>query len=113
YGITDVSHPAISNFTPFDNIQSDLLQTPLQELIQDIKKRRQEKYLSGLRGNRPVDYSVHSRQTGDYTLGVTEVKKENFEQGVAQNAVQLEAALASWERKRNRGDDGEGNERVQ
>ena len=48
--------------------------------------------LSGRRGNGALDFSVHPRKTHSYTLGVTEVKKENFPQGVAQNIVQLEAA---------------------
>ncbi|KAG0180648.1 hypothetical protein DFQ28_001073 [Apophysomyces sp. BC1034] len=68
-----------------------------------------EKYLSGRRGNGPVDYSVHSRQTNDYTLGVTEVKNEDFNQGVAQNVVQLESALTQRKRKRA-ADDVEGEE---
>ncbi|KAH7048589.1 hypothetical protein BKA57DRAFT_513495 [Linnemannia elongata] len=56
--------------------------------------------LSGRRGNEAVDFSVHPRKTHSYTLGVTEVKKENFPQGVAQNIVQLEAALTTKKRKR-------------
>ncbi|KAF9419837.1 hypothetical protein BGZ76_004194 [Entomortierella beljakovae] len=60
--------------------------------------------LRGVRGNGPVDYSVHSRQCFEYTLGVTEVKKENFVQGVAQNIVQMESALP---RKRKRDDSDE------
>lgn len=56
--------------------------------------------LSGRRGNGAVDFSVHPRKTHSYTLGVTEVKKENFPQGVAQNIVQLEAALTTKKRKR-------------
>ncbi|KAF7730081.1 hypothetical protein EC973_003027 [Apophysomyces ossiformis] len=67
-----------------------------------------EKYLSGRLGIGPVDYSVHSRQTNDYVLGVTEVKKENFNQGVAQNVVQLESALTQRKRKRTRDDDDGG-----
>ncbi|KAF7730262.1 hypothetical protein EC973_002505 [Apophysomyces ossiformis] len=67
-----------------------------------------EKYLSGRLGNGPVDYSVHSRQTNDYVLGVTEVKKEDFNQGVAQNVVQLESALTQRKRKRTRDDDDGG-----
>lgn len=51
--------------------------------------------LCGRRGNGPVDYSVHSRDGSDFTLSVTEVKKGEFVQGVAQNIVQLEAALTT------------------
>ena len=61
-----------------------------------------QRNLSGRRGNGPVDFSVHSRSTHDYTLGVTEVKKDNFNQGVAQNIVQLESALTLKKRKRER-----------
>ncbi|KAI7815730.1 hypothetical protein BC939DRAFT_97045 [Gamsiella multidivaricata] len=61
-----------------------------------------QRNLSGRRGNGPVDFSVHSRCTHEYTLGVTEVKKEDFNQGVAQNIVQLESALTLKKRKRER-----------
>ena len=51
---------------------------------------------------------MHSRRTYDCTLGVTEVKKDDFKQGVAQNIVQLESALTEKKRKRNPSDiDGE------
>ncbi|KAG0204261.1 hypothetical protein BGX31_003187 [Mortierella sp. GBA43] len=63
-----------------------------------------QRNLSGRRGHGPVDFSVHSRQSLDHTLGVTEVKKEDIRQGVAQNIVQLEAALTSKKRKRGRHD---------
>ncbi|KAG9071583.1 hypothetical protein KI688_005796 [Linnemannia hyalina] len=56
--------------------------------------------LSGRRGNGALDFSVHPRTTHSCTLGVTEVKKENLPQGVAQNIVQLEAALTTKKRKR-------------
>ncbi|KAF9276056.1 hypothetical protein BGZ68_010294 [Mortierella alpina] len=58
-----------------------------------------QRNLSGRRGNGPVHFSVHSRKTHTYTLGVTEVKKDDFRQGVAQNIVQLESALTA--KKRN------------
>ncbi|KAG0350060.1 hypothetical protein BGZ54_004061, partial [Gamsiella multidivaricata] len=59
-----------------------------------------QRNLSGRRGNGPVDSSVHSRKTHAYTLGVTEVKKDGFRRGVAQNIVQLESALTEKKRKR-------------
>ncbi|KAF9094755.1 hypothetical protein BGX27_001374 [Mortierella sp. AM989] len=58
-----------------------------------------EKTLTGRRGRGPVDYSVHARKNQEYTLSVTEVKKESFKQGIAQNVVQLDSALAK-KRKR-------------
>ncbi|GJJ73299.1 hypothetical protein EMPS_05657 [Entomortierella parvispora] len=63
-----------------------------------------EENLSGRRGKGPVDFSVHSRKNDTYALGVTEVKKEDFKQGVAQNIVQLESALTSKKRKRDLSD---------
>lgn len=58
-----------------------------------------ERYLSGRRGYGYVDYSVHSRKTHDHTLGVMEVKRVDFKQGVAQNMVQLESALTEKKRR--------------
>ncbi|KAF9306578.1 hypothetical protein BG003_000990, partial [Podila horticola] len=67
-----------------------------------------QRNLSGRRGNGPLDFSVHPRTTHSYTLGVTEVKKDDFRQGVAQNIVQLESALTTKKRKRSASDvDGE------
>jgi hypothetical protein len=67
-----------------------------------------QRNLSGRRGHGPVDFSVHSRKGSEYTLGVTEVKKDDFVQGVAQNIVQLESALTAKKRKRGVNDlDGE------
>ncbi|KAG0061975.1 hypothetical protein BGZ89_011018 [Linnemannia elongata] len=59
-----------------------------------------QRELSGRRGHGPVDYSVHAVKDPTFTLGVTEVKKENFNQGLAQNIVQLESALTAKKRKR-------------
>ncbi|KAG0308930.1 hypothetical protein BGZ99_001021 [Dissophora globulifera] len=58
--------------------------------------------LSGGRGNGPVEFSVPWRSTYDYTLGVTGVKKDDFDHGVAQNIVQLEFVLTLRKRKRER-----------
>ncbi|KAF9560940.1 hypothetical protein EC968_005945 [Mortierella alpina] len=59
-----------------------------------------QRELSGRRGHGPVDYSVHAVKDPTFTLGVTEVKKEDFNQGLAQNIVQLESALTAKKRKR-------------
>ncbi|KAF8924089.1 hypothetical protein BGZ47_004211 [Haplosporangium gracile] len=59
-----------------------------------------QRELTGRRGHGPVDYSVHSVKDPTFTLSVTEVKKENFNQGLAQNLVQLELALTFNKRKR-------------
>ncbi|KAF9099642.1 hypothetical protein BGX27_000549 [Mortierella sp. AM989] len=62
-----------------------------EDLVLDV-----EREIKGRRGHGKVDYSVHSRKSNstlDYTLGATEVKKEDIQQGFAQNIVQLESAL--------------------
>src|SRR5579862_3746707 len=56
-----------------------------------------EKVLKGMHGRGPVDYALESRQTFR-TLGVTEVKRDDFEHGLAQNMVQLEACLVCMNR---------------
>ncbi|KAF9536462.1 hypothetical protein EC957_010882 [Mortierella hygrophila] len=74
------------------------------KLFKDDLYLTSQRNLSGRRGNGPVDFSVHSRTTHDYTLGVTEVKRDDFKQGVAQNLVQLESALTQRKRKRETSD---------
>ncbi|KAK3845747.1 MAG: hypothetical protein J3R72DRAFT_435542 [Linnemannia gamsii] len=73
-------------------------------LFKDDLYLMSQRHLSGRRGNGPVDFSVHPRKTHDYTLGVTEAKRDDFRQGVAQNIVQLEAALTEKKRKREKHD---------
>jgi hypothetical protein len=53
-----------------------------------------EKYIEGIHGYGAVDYAIDSCYT-QRTVGVTEVKHEDFKQGIAQNAVQLESCLVS------------------
>lgn len=78
------------------------------KLFQEDLYLAAQRNLSGRRGNGPLDFSVHLRTTHSYTLGVTEVKKDDFRQGVAQNIVQLESALTTKKRKRSASDvDGE------
>jgi len=57
-----------------------------------------EKYITGAHGHGPVDYAIDSRLTKK-TVGVTEVKDEDFKQGIAQNVVQLESCLTTRKRK--------------
>ncbi|KAK3804974.1 MAG: hypothetical protein JOS17DRAFT_769047, partial [Linnemannia elongata] len=59
-----------------------------------------QREINGRRGHGPVDYSVHAEMDSSFTLGVTEVKKEDFKQGLAQNIVQLESTLTAKKRKR-------------
>ncbi|KAG0222430.1 hypothetical protein BGW42_006607 [Actinomortierella wolfii] len=73
-------------------------------LYKDDLYLRSQRHLSGRRGNGPVDFSVHPVKTHDFTLGVTEVKKDDFRKGIAQNIVQLESALTEKKRKREKND---------
>ncbi|CAG8648086.1 3755_t:CDS:2, partial [Ambispora gerdemannii] len=61
---------------------------------------RPQKNLSGPNGHGPVDFTIDLRRTAK-TVGVTEVKKDNFVKGVVQCAVQLESSLSNRKRKAN------------
>ncbi|PKK66638.1 hypothetical protein RhiirC2_784525 [Rhizophagus irregularis] len=61
---------------------------------------RPEKNITGPNGHGPVDFAIDLLQTAK-TVGVTEVKNEDFYKGIAQNAVQLESALSNRKRKAN------------
>ncbi|KAG0201669.1 hypothetical protein BGX31_003782, partial [Mortierella sp. GBA43] len=62
--------------------------------------------MSGRRGNGPVDFAVIDRPSRSQILGVTEVKKEDHVQGLAQNLAQLDAAASGAKRKRDSADEG-------
>src|SRR3954447_4342965 len=59
---------------------------------------RPEKNITGPNGHGPVDFEIDLLKTAK-TVGVTEVKDEDFFKGIAQNAVQLESALSNRKRK--------------
>ena len=59
---------------------------------------RPEKNITGPNGHGPVDFAIDLLQSAK-TVGVTEVKDEDFYKGIAQNAVQLESALSNRKRK--------------
>ncbi|UZO22080.1 uncharacterized protein OCT59_014452 [Rhizophagus irregularis] len=54
----------------------------------------------GLNGHGPLDFTIDLRQTAK-TVGVTEVKKDDFVKGVTQCVVQLESSLSNRKRKIN------------
>ena len=56
-----------------------------------------ERKIEGYYGEGPFDYTIEMKGTGG-VVGVTEVKENDFQKGVAQNAVQIESVL--WGRKR-------------
>jgi len=57
-----------------------------------------EEKLNGPHGTGPIDYAITFIKTGEI-IGVTEVKKEDILQGIAQCAVQLESVVFSRKRK--------------
>jgi hypothetical protein len=59
---------------------------------------RPQKVISGPNGHGPLDFAIDLRRTAK-TVGVTEVKKDDFVKGVAQCAVQLESSLSNRKRK--------------
>ncbi|KAF9940713.1 hypothetical protein BGZ65_006352 [Modicella reniformis] len=60
----------------------------------------QQHQMSGQRGHGPVDFAVIDRKFQTQVLGVTEVKKDDHIQGLAQNMVQLDVAVHHKKRKR-------------
>lgn len=67
-------------------------------LFPDAFRLLPEYYLEGLNGRGPVDYVIEQAKTRSL-VGVTEVKREDFEKGVAQNMVQLETIVEDQKRK--------------
>jgi hypothetical protein len=59
---------------------------------------RPQKVISGPNGHGPLDFAIDLRRTAK-TVGVIEVKKDDFVKGVAQCAVQLESSLSNRKRK--------------
>ncbi|KAF9902768.1 hypothetical protein BX616_001813 [Lobosporangium transversale] len=60
----------------------------------------QQHKICGKRGHGPVDFAILERPHGSQILVITEVKKENYVQGLAQNMVQLDVAVQQKKRKR-------------
>ncbi|KAF9577366.1 hypothetical protein BGW38_007464 [Lunasporangiospora selenospora] len=60
----------------------------------------QQQRMKGLRGHGSVDFAVLDRFRQTQALGVTEVKKDNLAQGLAQNLVQLDVAVQQKKHKR-------------
>ncbi|KAG0265614.1 hypothetical protein BG011_004405 [Mortierella polycephala] len=60
----------------------------------------QQLQMSGMRGHGAVDFAVIDRIHHSQVLSVTEVKKEDFAQGLAQNMAELDVAVQQKKRKR-------------
>ncbi|KAF8967213.1 hypothetical protein BGZ46_000221 [Entomortierella lignicola] len=71
----------------------------------------QQQQMSGRRGHGPVDFAVMDRIHQTQVLGVTEVKKDDHVQGLAQNMVQLDVAVQQKKRKRVEETDNDSGER--
>ncbi|KAF8925433.1 hypothetical protein BGZ58_000816 [Dissophora ornata] len=71
----------------------------------------QQQQMSGRRGHGPVDFAVMDRIHQTQVLGVTEVKKDDHVQGLAQNMVQLDVAVQQKKRKRVEDMDDDSGER--
>ncbi|KAF8928766.1 hypothetical protein BGZ47_001448 [Haplosporangium gracile] len=72
----------------------------------------QQRPMSGMRGHGAVDFAVVDRVHQTQVLGVTEVKKENFAQGLAQNMAELDVAVQQKKRKRVDEVDEDSGERI-
>lgn len=59
---------------------------------------RPQKQLKGRYGKGPVDFALETKASGGF-LGVTQVSREDFRSGIAQNVVQLELSLSNRIRK--------------
>ncbi|CAB4433372.1 unnamed protein product [Rhizophagus irregularis] len=66
----------------------------IANLFEDKFKVYPEKNVSGMNGHGPVDFALIQIQNSRI-IGITEVKDKDFQQGVAQNAVQCESALSN------------------
>ncbi|KAI8598300.1 hypothetical protein EDD21DRAFT_191815 [Dissophora ornata] len=56
--------------------------------------------ISGRRGNGLADFSIQSPKNSNVILVVTQVRRDDFRQGVAENLVLLESVLTGKKRKR-------------
>ncbi|PKY31934.1 hypothetical protein RhiirB3_393672 [Rhizophagus irregularis] len=72
----------------------------IANLFEDKFKVYPEKNVSGLNGHGPVDFTLIQIQNSRI-IGITEVKDKDFQQGVAQNAVQCESALSNKRKNYN------------
>lgn len=65
----------------------------------------QQQQMRGRRGHGPVDFAVMDRIHQTQVLGVTEVKKGDHVQGLAQNMVQLDVAVQQKKKRLEGADD--------
>ncbi|RIA83419.1 hypothetical protein C1645_880515 [Glomus cerebriforme] len=68
--------------------------------VNNFKGKFEIRPQKNMNGHGPLDFAIDLRRTAK-TVGVTEVKKDDFVKGVAQCAVQLESSLSNRKRKAN------------
>ncbi|KAF9405014.1 hypothetical protein BGZ94_003810, partial [Podila epigama] len=95
--------PSSSEFTR-NSIVDTFMVGAMQSYKSDMFLAQQQQ-MSGRRGHGPVDFAVLDRIHQTQVLGVTEVKKDDHVQGMAQNMVQLDVAVQQKKRKRAELDD--------
>uniref|UniRef100_U9SWH7 Uncharacterized protein n=1 Tax=Rhizophagus irregularis (strain DAOM 181602 / DAOM 197198 / MUCL 43194) TaxID=747089 RepID=U9SWH7_RHIID len=97
--------PSLSVFSPFTcDIEIAICVFILGCWCESIRRQvwaPARKNITGPNGHGPVDFAIDLLQTAK-TVGVAEVKDEDFYKGIAQNAVQLESALSNRKRKQVR-----------
>ncbi|PKK56210.1 hypothetical protein RhiirC2_858701 [Rhizophagus irregularis] len=114
YGLSDDPNPSIDVYPVFQcgyaNTKEEKYKEALCKLFDELETRvattpltLPEKLVEGKNGRRNLDYGIESRTTGR-TIGLIEVKKDDFKQGFAQATVQMESSL-SRKRKVNEIDD--------
>ena len=100
----DVSYEATKSIYSYSFLASATF--PFKSQIKIVP----EKLVEGKNGRGNLDFGIESRTTGR-TVGLIEVKKDDFKQGLAQATVQMESSLAH-KRKANEIDDEYGLDKV-
>jgi hypothetical protein len=100
----DVSYEATKSIYSYTYLASATF--PFQSQIKIVP----EKLIEGKNGRGNLDYGIESRTTGR-TIGLIEVKKDDFKQGFAQATVQMESSLGR-KRKANEINDEYGLDKV-
>ena len=100
----DVSYEATKSIYSYTYLASATF--PFKSQIKIVP----EKLIVGKNGRGNLDYGIESRTTGR-TIGLIEVKKDDFKQGFAQATVQMESSL-SRKRKANEINDEYGLDKV-
>ncbi|PKK58923.1 hypothetical protein RhiirC2_857575 [Rhizophagus irregularis] len=117
YGLGESDDPSLSVFPPFTCEHKELKDGSSQAiLIAELEARLKSIPISGNEASKSqyvCSYLVAGVNLYEdllqsaKTVGVTEVKDEDFYKGIAQNAVQLESALSNRKRKASEMEEGD------